>query len=53
MGVHKTQAAQSTLAKRVFSKLRNNQPFFIANNYIFNDALPVNKYTDLTANFSG
>ncbi len=49
----KTQAAQSTLAQGVFAKLRNNQPFFIANDYILNNTLSVDKNTDLAANFGG
>ena len=49
--MNQAQATQRAFAKGVFAKLRNDQPFFIADDDIFNYALSADKYTDLTANF--
>lgn len=51
--VDKTEAAHDSFTKGVIAQLRYDDPFFIADDDIFDTARTVNKESNLTTEFSG
>jgi hypothetical protein len=53
VGVDQTQAAQRAFAQRIISQLRDDQPFFIADDDVFDQPGPVDQNADLAADIGG
>jgi hypothetical protein len=51
--VDKTKAAHNSFTERVIAQLRNDDPFFIADNNIFDIAGAINEKSNLTSKFTG